>query len=232
MAGGARWSRGARPRRPRRRRAPRAAGAGAAGRVGARAGRCGTRTGAGRLGWPCADRRRIRARAGPSSTGGGRVSRRRRWTSRRPSRSSPSRPTPSSSPPVSFAGDARSAVRRVAGAGRGALGGAGGAVAAAGAVGGGAAVVAVEARALEDHADGVEQLAQPALALWALGQRVVGEALELLEGVTALGAGVLVGGHSRGSSEDSVWRRSCGGLAGTLALRHVDCQWYGTMTTP
>ena len=58
-----------------------------------------------------------------------------------------------------------------------------------------AAVGAVEARALEHHADGVEDLAQPAVALRALGQRVVGEALELLEGVAALGAGVLVGRH-------------------------------------
>ena len=66
----------------------------------------------------------------------------------------------------------------------------------------GAAVGAVEARALEDHADGVEDLAQPALALRAVGERVVAEALELLERVTALGAGVLVGGHGnlRGSA--------------------------------
>ncbi len=57
------------------------------------------------------------------------------------------------------------------------------------------AVGAVEARTLEHHTDGVEDLAQLAGALRALGQRVLAEALELLEGVTALGAGVLVGGH-------------------------------------
>ena len=58
-----------------------------------------------------------------------------------------------------------------------------------------AAVVAVEARALEHHADGVEHLAQPALALGADGERVVGEALHGLEEVAAVGAGVLIGGH-------------------------------------
>ena len=58
-----------------------------------------------------------------------------------------------------------------------------------------AAVGAVEARALEHHAHGVEELAQPAVALGADGQRVLAEALELLEGVAALGAGVLVGRH-------------------------------------
>ena len=58
-----------------------------------------------------------------------------------------------------------------------------------------AAVVAVEAGALEDHADGVEHLAQPALALGAHGQRVVGEALHGLEEMAAVGAGVLIGGH-------------------------------------
>ena len=46
-----------------------------------------------------------------------------------------------------------------------------------------AAVVAVEAGALEDDADGVEDLAQPAGALRAAGQRVVGERLDLVEGV-------------------------------------------------
>src|SRR5690606_24999855 len=97
------------------------------------------------------------------------------------------------------AGGARAAARRglllrragVARAGR-AAGGAAGGVAVRGAV-----VGAVEARTLEDHTDGVEELAQPAVAGGADGQRVVGEALELLEGVVALGAGVLVRGHGR-----------------------------------
>src|SRR3954469_16754294 len=57
------------------------------------------------------------------------------------------------------------------------------------------AVVAVEARPLEDDADGTEHLAQPALADRALGQRVVGERLDGLEVVAALGAGVLVRRH-------------------------------------
>ena len=68
----------------------------------------------------------------------------------------------------------------------------------------GAAVVAVEPGPLEHHADGVEHLAQPALALGAHGQRVVAEALELLERVTALGAGVLVGRHSSSTGDGSV----------------------------
>src|SRR5215218_10386406 len=55
-----------------------------------------------------------------------------------------------------------------------------------------AAVGAVEARALEHDADGVEDLAEPAGALRALGQGVVGEGLHGLEAVAALGAGVLV----------------------------------------
>ena len=58
-----------------------------------------------------------------------------------------------------------------------------------------AAVVAVEAGALEDHADRVEDLAQPPVALGTVGQRVLVEALHRLEPVPALGAGVLVGGH-------------------------------------
>ena len=76
-----------------------------------------------------------------------------------------------------------------------------------------AAVVAVEAGALEDHADRVEELAQPALALRAVGERVVGEALDLLEGVAALGAGVLVGRH--GGLPRSDW---AGRGVGTLRL--------------
>ena len=59
----------------------------------------------------------------------------------------------------------------------------------------GTAVGAVEARALEHHAHGVEELAQPTAALGTDGQRVLAEALELLEGVAALLAGVLVGRH-------------------------------------
>ena len=58
-----------------------------------------------------------------------------------------------------------------------------------------AGVGAVEARALEDDADRVEDLAQPPLARRALGQRLVGEGLHRLELVTARGAGVLVRGH-------------------------------------
>src|SRR5512144_91545 len=57
------------------------------------------------------------------------------------------------------------------------------------------AVRAVEARALEHDADRGEQLAQPAPAGGALGQRVVGELLHHLEAFSARGAGVLVGRH-------------------------------------
>src|SRR6476659_601361 len=57
------------------------------------------------------------------------------------------------------------------------------------------AVVAVEARPLEDDADGAEHLAQPAMADGALGQGIVGERLDGLEVVAALGAGVLVRRH-------------------------------------
>ena len=63
-----------------------------------------------------------------------------------------------------------------------------------------AGVGAVEAGALEDHADRVEDLAQAAGARRADGQRVVAEALHLLERVPALGAGVLVGRHDSGTS--------------------------------
>ena len=86
-----------------------------------------------------------------------------------------------------------------------------------------AAVVAVEAGALEHHADGVEHLAQPAAAHGALGQRVVGEALELLEGVAALGAGVLVGRHPvlRRLGQDVPEL-----VEGRLALSAFECQSY------
>ena len=72
------------------------------------------------------------------------------------------------------------------------------------------AVVAVEPGALEDHADGVEHLAQPALALGAVGQRVVAEALDLLEGVAALAC-----------RRTGRWARDS---SGGLALDRVDCQ--------
>ena len=58
-----------------------------------------------------------------------------------------------------------------------------------------AAVVAVEAGALEHDAHGVEDLAQRALAVRAHGQRVVGEALAHLEGLATVGALVLVRRH-------------------------------------
>ena len=64
----------------------------------------------------------------------------------------------------------------------------------------GAAVVAVEAGALEHDADGAEHLAQPSRADRAHGQRVVGEALTHLELLAALGAGVLVDGHGQAPS--------------------------------
>ena len=76
------------------------------------------------------------------------------------------------------------------------------------------AVVAVEARALEHHAHGVEHLAQPPAADGADSEGVVGEALELLERVVALGAAVLVGGQ-RGVSSGRAGR----GPAGTRRRR-------------
>src|SRR5690606_3245131 len=60
-----------------------------------------------------------------------------------------------------------------------------------------AGVRAVEAAALEDHADRAEQLAQRAGTLRALGQARVAERLNRLEPVVTLLAGVLVGGHRR-----------------------------------
>ena len=86
-----------------------------------------------------------------------------------------------------------------------------------------AAVVAVEAGALEHHADGVEDLAQLAAAHGALGERVVGEALELLEEVAALGAGVLVGRHPvlRRLGQDVPEL-----VEGRLALSAFECQSY------
>src|SRR5947209_11992304 len=58
-----------------------------------------------------------------------------------------------------------------------------------------AAVGAVKAAALEHDADRIEQLAQPARALLARGQRVVGEGLHDVEAVVALGARVAVSRH-------------------------------------
>ena len=55
----------------------------------------------------------------------------------------------------------------------------------------------VDTRALEHHADGVEDLAQPAAAGWT---RVKGRVAELLHGLevfAALGAAVLISGHRR-----------------------------------
>src|SRR5690606_24815418 len=79
-----------------------------------------------------------------------------------------------------------------------------------------AGVRAVEAAALEDHADRAEQLAQRAGTLRALGQARVAERLNRLEPVVTLLAGVLVGGHRRlligkrwhssGSSANSIVR--------------------------
>ncbi len=59
-----------------------------------------------------------------------------------------------------------------------------------------AAVGAVEAAALEHHPDGVEKLAQPTGALLACGQGIVGEGLDHIEAVAALGAGIAVSGHT------------------------------------
>src|ERR1700744_2919864 len=58
-----------------------------------------------------------------------------------------------------------------------------------------AAVGAVEAAALEHDAYRVEELAQPARALVARGQRVIGEGLHDVEAVVALGARVAIGRH-------------------------------------
>jgi hypothetical protein len=58
-----------------------------------------------------------------------------------------------------------------------------------------AAVRAIEATALEDHADSVEDLAEWTGAVGAFGQRWVTELLYDFEVGTALGATVLVGGH-------------------------------------
>ena len=89
----------------------------------------------------------------------------------------------------------------------------------------GAAVGAVEARALEHHAHGVEQLAQPAVALGADGQRVVAEALELLEGVAALGAGVLVGRHGSSAAAPGPGRHGARRWHSTPSTANGTAQW-------
>src|SRR5690606_31141969 len=60
-----------------------------------------------------------------------------------------------------------------------------------------AGVGAVEAAALEDHADRAEQFAQRTGTLRALGQARVAERLDRLEPVVTFLAGVLIGGHRR-----------------------------------
>src|SRR5512144_97421 len=80
------------------------------------------------------------------------------------------------------------------------------------------AVRAVEARALEHDADRGEQLAQPAPAGGALGQRVVGELLHHLEAFSARGAGVLVGRHRLPPPRSADAR-----LAPRLATRLAPC---------
>ena len=84
----------------------------------------------------------------------------------------------------------------------------------------GAAVGLVEAAALERDPGGVEHLLEPALAPRAHGERVLGERLDDLEAVAALGAAVFVRGHL-GSG-------SCGvGACGVaLAVARCDCQCY------
>src|SRR5699024_12241217 len=62
----------------------------------------------------------------------------------------------------------------------------------------GAAVGPVEARSLEDHAHGVEQLSQPATALRAVGEGVLLEGLVDVERDVAVAAPVRIGGR-RGS---------------------------------
>src|SRR5690606_14430289 len=59
----------------------------------------------------------------------------------------------------------------------------------------GTRVGAVEAGTVERDADVAEDLAQGARAFGALGERVVGEVLADVEGVSAFGATVGIGGH-------------------------------------
>src|SRR5690606_8451123 len=110
------------------------------------------------------------------------------------------------------AGRARARARRAGARGVGARG-VGGRQRAGGATAG---VGAVEARTLEYDTHRVEDLAKTALALGALGERVVAEALHLLERVSTLGAGVLVGGHALDLRGTCV---ADSGTAGTLTSR-------------
>src|SRR5699024_8803037 len=76
---------------------------------------------------------------------------------------------------------------------------------------GGRGVGGVEAGALEDDADRVEDLAQRVLRAFGTGhQRVLAEALVLLESVFAALAGVDVGGHAESSGISRTWAASCG----------------------
>jgi len=75
-----------------------------------------------------------------------------------------------------------------------------------------AGVGAVEAAALEDHADRAEQFAQRTGTLRALGQARVAERLDRLEPVVTFLAGVLIGGHRRLL------------IGRVLALERLECQ--------
>src|SRR5450759_265510 len=77
-----------------------------------------------------------------------------------------------------------------------------------------AGVVAIEARALEHDADGVEDLAQATLALGALGQRGIGEGLDDRKVVFARGTRVGVRRHG-----SSTWHSQ--GLTAKCNLRPV-----------
>lgn len=54
----------------------------------------------------------------------------------------------------------------------------------------------VEARALEDNAHGIEQLAELAAALFAHGQGIVTERLANVELVSTCGAAIRIGRHA------------------------------------
>src|SRR5690625_1256629 len=76
---------------------------------------------------------------------------------------------------------------------------------------GGRGVGGVEAGALEDDADRVEDLAQRVLRAFGTGhQRVLAEALVLLESVFVALAGVDVGGHAESSGISRTGAASCG----------------------
>src|SRR5690606_33923855 len=80
-----------------------------------------------------------------------------------------------------------------------------------------AGVGAVEAATLEDDTHGVEDLAQPALALGADGQGVVAERLHRVEAVVALGAGVGIRRH--GFLQRAFWPTAARCGAGTVMVR-------------